>query len=227
MKKKFIKTFLMCLMFLSILNAQTGVIGTNFSCVKISDNYYQFIFNTGFSIGYGPTCPPFVNYTITTINDTLFVRAFYNTTGVWPAAGCNRTDTVNYNNEIPQNINYITMSTNVTTYNNNPPYEPPIVTLFDVYSQTFSVASLSNNNFNDNNENLIVFPNPTNGSITILGDANYNKFIIYNNLGQIINTTNRNEIGIYNLINLPAGLFTIIYYDINNIKIGESRLLKN
>ena len=200
-------------------------IGANFSYQQISETEYHFTFNTLFGCGSPGNCPPFVNYTVTIIGDTLFVKAFYDTTGIWATMGCVRTNTVIYNNSLPQSVTHIQMSTNEITYNNTPPYTPPIVTIENVYSQIFDL-NLSNNNFNTKNK-YNLYPNPTQGYIFISNDIDFEKIAVINNLGQIILRLNKNKSGNYDFKDIPDGLYNIVFYDITNKKIGDTKILKN
>jgi hypothetical protein len=207
--------------------AQTGILDTDFSCQKISDNEYHFIFNTSFSIGSGSDCPPLVYHTITIENNILNVKAFYDTTGLWSQEGCNRSDTVIYNNTIPLNINLIELSTNAIGYNNIPPYIPSTLIFENIYSQTFNVTSLSNNNFNRGANDIKVYPNPTQGNVSISTNINFYKVAIINNLGQIVESFKKNKSDNYDLQDIQDGLYYMVYYDVNNKKIGESKILKS
>lgn len=198
-------------------------IGANFSYLKISDNEYDFTFNTLFGCGSPGNCPPFVNHTFTIIGDTLFVKAYYDTTGIWAAMGCVRANTVIYNNSLPLNVTYIKMSTNEITYNNTPPYEPPIITVEDVYYHIFDL-NLSNNSFN--NESFLVYPNPTQGSVSISNAIDFEKIAVINNLGQIALRLDKNKSGNYDLKNIQNGLYFLVYYNSNNEKIGVTKLIK-
>jgi hypothetical protein len=216
---------IICFFFIGeAITAQTSIIGTNFTYQQISENEYNFTFHTFFSCGAGSTCPPFVNYTVTIIGDTLYVKAYYDTTGIWPAMGCGRTDTVIYNNSLPQNVTYIKMSTNAITYNNTPPYDPPTMTIEDLYFHIFDL-NLSNNNFNTKNK-YNLYPNPTQGYIFISNDIDFEKIAVINNLGQIIVRLNKNNSGNYDFKDIPDGLYNIVFYDKTNKKIGDTKILK-
>ena len=200
-------------------------IGANFSYQQISETEYSFTFNTLFGCGSPGSCPPFVNYTITIIGDTLFVKAFYDTTGVvWASMGCSRTNTVIYNNSLPQSVTYIKMSTNEITYNNTPPYDPPTMTVEDLYFHIFDLA-LSTNNYISNKHN-IVFPNPTSGSVIISNEIDFEKITVINNLGQIVSAFKKNISGSYDLNDIPNGFYYLVYYDSMNNKLGETKLIK-
>lgn len=165
--------------------AQDSITGTTFSIEKVSDNEYKFNFSTFFNLGSPGTCPPFVNHSINIIDDTLVVKGYYQTTGIWPAFFCSQFDTVTYNDVIPANVNFIKMSTNEIGYNNTPPYIPEVVTYEDVFYQFFSVASLSNDSFKDL-KNMVVYPNPSNGKITISGVKGNHQVKITDVLGHVV-----------------------------------------
>jgi hypothetical protein len=208
-------------------NITGTVLGTDFSCQKVSNNEYSFTFHTSFNVGFGQTCPPFTNHTITIVGNTLEVKGYYDTTGVWPQSGCDRYDTVIYNNTIPSGISYIEMSTNAIGYNNTPPYSPATLTFENVYSQTFNVTSLSNSNFNNEDDNIVAYPNPTQGNITISNNFDFQKISIIDNLGQIVKNFEKSKSGNYDLKDIQDGLYYIVFYDINTKKIGETKILKS
>lgn len=225
------KLVLISCFFLSFITIKaqdiTGlVINTNFNYQMINSSQYNFTFHTFFNFGYESTCPTLINTTFSIVNDTLVVKGFYDITGAWPQVGCNSFDTVIYNNSIPSNIHFIEMSTNVISYNNTPPYIPSIVTYENVYHQTFEISTLNNNSFNDSVKYKI-YPNPTNGTFTISNNINYEKIIIYNNIGQNIKTINKISSGKYEIGELHSGIYYLLFFDENNIRIGETKLIKN
>jgi len=204
-----------------------SVMNTNFNYQMINNTQYNFTFHTSFSFGFQSTCPTLINSTFSVVNDTLYVKGYYDITGAWPQAGCDRFDTVPYYSSIPSNIHFIEMSTNVIGYNNTPPYIPSTLTYENVYQQTFSINSLNNSNFNNNLSKNFIYPNPTNGTINISENIKYDKIIIYNNLGQIVNTINKTTTGLYEIRELPIGLYNLIFIDERSFRIGETKLLKN
>ena len=175
-----------------------SVYNTIFNYQMINSSQYNFTFQTYFSFGYQSTCPTLNNVTFSIVNDTLFVRGFYDITGAWPQVGCVSFDTEIYNNSIPSNIHFIEMSTNVIGYNNTPPYIPSVLTYENVYHQTFEINSLSNNNFN-NYRKYSIYPNPTNTTFRVSDNLNYEKILIYNNIGQKIKSINKSTSEIYEI----------------------------
>lgn len=173
-----------CLLLGNTIKAQdlTAVMHTDFDYAIISPSEHHFIFYTSFTFGYGGTCPPFTNSAFSIIDDTLYVKGYYDIRGAWPAAGCQRTDVVVYNNTIPANITHIITSTNVIKYSSA---APGYMTVENVYTRDFDLGALAVNDFN--RKKISVYPNPTNGLIQI-GD--YKDVIscvnIYDNLGRNI-----------------------------------------
>jgi hypothetical protein len=215
--------FFLCV---NLLKAQdiTGIVtGTTFNYQMISNTQHNFTFHTYFNLGYQSTCPTLINPTFSIVDNTLYVRGYYDVTGPWPAVNCASFDTVVYNFQIPSNVTHIITSTNVIAPNNTPPYVPIILTYENVYTHDFDL-SLSNNEFTINKVKL--FPNPTNGIINISTDAKYDKIIIYNSLGQILKTLAKSATNTYEVTELPIGLYNLIYFNENNLKIGNSKLLK-
>ena len=119
------------------------------------------------------------------------------------------------------------MSTNAIGYNNIPPYIPSTLIFENIYSQTFNVTSLSNNNFNRGANDIKVYPNPTQGNVSISTNINFYKVTIINNLGQIVESFKKNKSDNYDLQDIQDGLYYLVYYDVNNKKIGESKILKS
>ncbi len=207
--------------------AQTGIINTAFSFQQINANQYSFTFHTFFSFGAGPTCPPFINHTFTIVGNTLQVKAFYDTTGAWPQVGCDRYDTVFYNNSIPSNINFIEMSTNAIGYNNTPPYTPSTIMYENIFVQTFNIASLSNISFNEESNKTIIFPNPAQEVFTVSSSLDFNKIVVINNLGQIVKKFDKNSSNNYEIKDVLNGIYYVIFYDFKNKKVGETKILKS
>lgn len=203
------------------------ILGTVYNCQKVADNEYRFIFNTSFSIGFGQTCPPFINHTITILDNTLQVKAYYDVTGSWPQSGCDRYDTIIYNNTIPSNINYIEMSTNAIGYNITPPYTPTTQSYENVYSQVFNLSALSNVSFENDINNIVVYPNPNQGSFSITNNCDFQKIVIVNNLGQIVKNFEKSKSGNYDFIDIQGGIYYLVFYDINNKRIKSSKILKS
>lgn len=131
--------------------------------VQISSNQHQFNFETRIANTF--FINPWTN-TISFSNNTLHVSLLYDLT--IPVFGDDLYssiyyDTIQYEQAIPSNVEYIKMSTNVLIFEDNPPYNP--ITVEDVY---FKIIDLNNLGTNFSSiENTTVFPNPTNDTITI------------------------------------------------------------
>lgn len=225
MKKKILKLVLLFLFFSSTIKAQnvTGtVLGTDFSYEQISNSEHHFTFHTYFSLGYGSTCPPFLNYQITIENDIMLVKGFYDIRGAWPFVGCDRTDTVIYNNIIPSNITHIITSTNVITYSSD---SSGFTTVENVYTRDFDLNALSNNNIKEE-KNIEIYPNPTKNYINIKGNYEITKVEITNQIGQIIKSINIEDNILINIEELQNGIYYIIYYKKENQKFGISKFIK-
>jgi hypothetical protein len=189
--KKIILFVLFNLLFVLNTNAQINVtydvLGTTFTYQPISLNQHNFMFQSKFSFGSGYCNNIMTGSQIEINGNTLLVKAFYDITGVWPAQGCVSYNTIAYNQIIPNAIQYIKMSTNVITYDNNPPYNP--VTVPDVYFRIIDLSTLSINQ-NDTNDIVKVFPNPTTGIINI----NFGQMLdqatlkLTNVLGQVVSS---------------------------------------
>lgn len=219
---------LICFFFLeNSIKAQdvTSIVtGTTFNYQMISNTQHNFTFHTYFNLGYQSTCPSLINPTFSIVDNTLYVKGYYDVTGAWPTAFCNSFDTVTYNYQIPSNITHIITSTNVISPNNTPPYIPSVVTYENVYTRDFDLSLLSTNY--SSIKNISIYPNPTKGDINISNDMNFDKISINNSLGQIMTIINKNQSGVYSLPNIQDGLYYVTFYNTNNEKIGVSKLIK-
>ena len=141
-------------------NVSNVVLQTNFDYQQINFNQHKFVFTTNFF----EANPQNNNTQFEIIENVLKVKIFYNIVGAWEPNSFNQTiDNVYYNNEIPSNVDYIKMSTNVLTFEDNPPYNP--ITVEDVY---FRIIDLNNLGTNFSSiENTTAFPNPTIDTVTI------------------------------------------------------------
>jgi hypothetical protein len=205
-------------------NITSIILGTTFSYQQISVNEYHFTFQTIFSMGSGSNCPPLINPTFTIIDDTLYVKGYYDITGVWPTFGGGRSDTVIYNNSLPSNVIHIKMTTNAIGYNNTPPYNPPTQTYEDIYFHIFDI-NLSNTQFDNSYSHI--FPNPTQGLIAVSNDINYEAIEVVNHLGQLVKRFDRNKSGNYDLNSITNGLYYLVYYNATNEKVGTTKLIKS
>lgn len=163
MKKKIIYLFsLLTQLSFAQMYVTNFVTASTLNYVQISPNQHQFNFTTIIADTF------FINPRTNSIsfdNNTLHVSVLYDLTV--PVFGNesynNYYDSLTYNQEIPSNVDYIKMSTNVLTFEDNPPYNP--ITVEDVY---FKIIDLNNLGTNFSSiENTTVFPNPTNDTITI------------------------------------------------------------
>lgn len=163
MKKNIIFLFiLLSQLSFSQMYVTNFVTASTLNYVQISSNQHQFNFTTIIADTF------FINPRTNSIsfdNNTLHVSVLYDLTV--PVFGNesynNYYDSLTYNQEIPSNVDYIKMSTNVLTFEDNPPYNP--ITVEDVY---FKIIDLNNLGTNFSSiENTTVFPNPTNDTITI------------------------------------------------------------
>lgn len=216
-----------CFLFVDSLKAQdiTSIVtGTTFNYQMTSNTQHNFTFHTYFNLGYQSTCPSLINPTFSIVDNTLYVKGYYDITGAWPTSFCDSFDTVPYNYQIPSNITHIITSTNVISPNNTPPYIPSVVTYENVYTHDFDLSVLSTNY--SSIKNISIYPNPTKGNINISNDMNFDKISINNSLGQIITTINKNQSGVYNLQDIQNGLYYITFCNTNNEKIGVSKLIK-
>ena len=97
--------------------------------IQISNNQHQFNYTTGISDTF---LIPTRVYSVNIEENILHISFLYDLT--YPVFGIEGLpiyyDSINYNQEIPSNVEYIKMSTNVVTIADNPPYNP--ITVEDV-----------------------------------------------------------------------------------------------
>ena len=202
----------------------TSVItGTTFSYQQISVNEYHFTFQTTFSSG-GEACPHLVDHAFTIVDDTLYVKGYYNVTGASLFDPCMSTDTVIYNNSLPSNVIHIKMTTNAVGANFTPPYNPSIINYEDVFFHVFDI-NLSNTQFDNSYSHI--YPNPTQGLISVSNDINYEAIEVVNHLGQLVKRFDRNKSGNYDLNSITNGLYYLVYYNATNEKVGTTKLIKS
>lgn len=77
-----------------------------------------------------------------------------------------------------------------------------------------------------NNENFSIYPNPSNGWISLSNSEKISKIEIYNELSEIVFNTNSLASEKINLVNLQNGVYFIKIFDINN-NIYINKLLIN
>lgn len=172
-------------------NVTGSVYASVFDYTMINESSHEFSFTTYFSMG-GGNCPPFSS-AITFSGDTLFVKATYNICGFWPALGCVRNDIVNYTEIIPENIQYIIMSTNVITCESG---TPDLVE--NVYTRTYD-RNLNISEFLENSIALV--PNPAQDIIMVTSANNiqFESYVIYSLLGEKVIETSNTTISVENL----------------------------
>lgn len=190
MKLKFnIIIILILIKFNSYSQNVTGVVyGSVFNYTMINESSHEFSFTTYFSMG-GGNCPPFSS-AITFSGNTMFVKATYNICGFWPAFGCVRNDVVPYTQSIPENIQFIIMSTNVISCETG---DPTLVE--NVYTQTFD-RNLSAASFSSNQ--VIMFPNPVKNVLTVTSADNvsFDTYTIFDLVGKKVLESNSNVINV-------------------------------
>lgn len=200
---------------------RNSVQNTIFNYQQISLNNHQFNFQTSI-LDYHVVA--FSN-SINIVGDTLEIKMFYDITElVFNIGNLNiYNNTLTHNQVLPENINYIKMSTNVIMIEDNPPYNP--ITIENVYFRIFNLNNLSINT-NGLLNTVSIFPNPAKENITISNNLIFDKAIVTNNLGQNVTTFYKNDEEIYNVQSLSNGIYYITYFNKENNKIGVSKLIK-
>jgi hypothetical protein len=75
-------------------------------------------------------------------------------------------------------------------------------------------------------DNIMLYPNPTNGVINISGVKNGYRIQVYNSAGSVIRNINvKNDIEKISLNNEPAGMYIIVVSD-NSKLLGKYKALK-
>lgn len=215
---------LICFYFLgNSIKAQdyTGMVHTDFDYVIISSNEHHFIFHTSFTLGSGPTCPPFTS-AFSIVDNTLYVKGYYDIRGAWPQNGCERTDTVIYSNEIPANITHIITSTNLIKNIGSP---PGYATVENVYTRDFDLGLLSNNQNVLYNNNIIMFPNPANSTVNINSNLEFNEIVVTNQLAQIVKKFKQYGSKKISIDSLQDGNYYLTLY-LDNEKKGFAKFIK-
>ena len=222
MEKKLIVLFFILI---SIKNnaqeyVRNSVRSTIFNYEQINLDNHQFNFQTRIDDSH---IVAFSN-SINIVGNTLEVKMVYDITEmIFNIGNVNLyNNDINYNQSLPENVDYIKMSTNVIMIEDNPPYNP--ITIEDVYFQIFDLNNLS---VNKNLVNTVsIYPNPANDKITISNDFTFYKAIIINSLGQNVTTFYKNKEDIYDVQLLSNGIYYISYYNKTNDKVGVSKLVK-
>ncbi len=212
--KNLLKLFLVFLLINNgKINAQqyvyNNVQGTQFAYLPISTNSHKFTFATGI-LDYN--LPVLITSETLLLGNTLEVKMLYDITSqVINIGNINiYTNDIFFNQNIPQNVNVIKMSTNVIMKADNPPYNP--ITINDVYTKIINLNSLLNHQNDFEYNRIKVFPNPATNLINIdFGNIQENSLINMKNiLGQTILTKKIFNVDKTNLeINEPNGVYLI------------------
>lgn len=120
----------------------------------------------------GQGCPDLVQVQQQIQNDTVFAQCFYNISGVWPAIGCSRTDTIIITGLHAQ-IHYVNISINLeevdTTYRN---LDDTTISLYPTgISETVK-------------ETVRIYPNPATDYVVLEGLAVGEWLQVFNAVGQ-------------------------------------------
>lgn len=96
-----------------------------------------------------------------------------------------------------------------------------VLKLIDSYC--FNTTEILNTTIND----VLVYPNPSNGEINIKAESFMTKVEVYNSLGALVLTEQRinTKTTNLNLLKLPKGIYSIKIYELN--KVVEKQLIKN
>jgi len=102
--------------------------------------------------------------------------------------------------------------------NSNNDFDPNAATQFlnvptgeqDIFIAKYNTAKVGIQQLTDNNNQLSIYPNPTNGNITIQSSTELGAISIYNALGQkIIEARAKSQEASIDISNLPSGIYTV------------------
>lgn len=189
------KEYFFCLMIFLLstgANAQTidKPLGTDFSYYR-SGNVYIFYLYSEFAFGGGGEGPKVKGHLVEKSNDTVFIKAIYNTGGVWAGFYSSSRDTINYI-ETGSGIRYYNVSSNA--YSQMWEF-PSSDTAWNLFDSTFAIGPTGVIE-TPGGQHTYIYPNPSKGALTIArrgaipnamqqnGEALH--AVIYNLLGRVV-----------------------------------------
>jgi hypothetical protein len=169
-----------------------------------------------FPFGYQSTCPTLSGFTTSNNSDTLELKLFYNTSGAWPQAGCERANTIVFSisttNTILKGQSY-SITDNDTSL---------------VSGAFIGLCNLTSISSIDVSNKYSIFPNPTNNMINLQSESwpKGNKTIILTDLnGKVIKSFATDQ-QVISLLDIAAGQYIITVFTNKNEIITTQRILK-
>lgn len=155
-----------------------------------------------FQYGSGPTCPPLSSFTTGNNADTLELKLFYNTGGVWPQYYCESTNTVTFG------------ISSVTTVLKGQAYSINDGDTSLVSSDAIGLCNLTAIQSMDLNAGYSIFPNPSRNTINLRFDnwstGSMIEVELYNAFGKILLHRDIDENNpTIDISQLPRGIYFI------------------
>ena len=185
---------------------------------------YTFYIISSFRIGHGSSGPHVVFTYFNKSNDTVYIKALYDPTGiVWSAAGSETFDSVKYSNPYTD-INYFKVSTSCVKEYIDAGGMHVKDTVWNQFDTTFYIGTATIKEQNALKA-LAIYPNPTSTAISLPIAAN--ELLVYNTYGQVV--LQAKEIVAQQSIpisQLSSGLYFIAVFDKEKNKIGVGKFYK-
>ncbi|MCC6187092.1 MAG: T9SS type A sorting domain-containing protein [Chitinophagaceae bacterium] len=221
MKKLFV-------LFMVILAFHKDVAGQKigFSAFSYANSGMDYSFYIASSFAYGSgTNGPRVKFTyFNKSNDTVFIKALYDPTGIfWSTFFSTTFDTVRYANPYTD-VNYFHVSTSIVNGYTDASGMYVKDTVWNQFDTTFYVGT-SGIEEQNTVKALAIYPNPTRAFISLAIAAS--ELLIYNTYGKVVLQTNnvaaQQPIPV---VLLSGGLYYIAVYDKEQHKIGVGKFYK-
>lgn len=210
MKKLFLVLFIL------ILNSNKGVsnygiTSSYFSILATNGTNYEFLVVSTMSATSSSQCADMYIHPSSLSADTIYLRGFYDISGMAASAFCIAYDTINFQNIYP-NANVINISTGVFWED---PINPGVYdSIWNIKDSNFNINPLivDEQGLENGEGDFYFYPNPTNGTLTIHGRKNdlSDQIILYDMLGRVVATYATSSLPTtIDIRNLHDGLYMI------------------
>lgn len=191
---------------------------------KNSDKDYTFYITSEFHFGSG-TNGPRVKFTyFNKSNDTVFVKALYDPTGiVYSAFGSTTFDTIKYSNPY-SDVNYFYVSTSCVKEWLDATGKHMKDTVWNQFDTTFLVGTASVKE--QIKVQLILYPNPTSQYLNLPKISEAKELSIYNTIGQVVLHQESNISQSLDVSNFTKGFYFLTLYDKDRNRIGQGSFYK-
>ncbi|MCF8374458.1 MAG: T9SS type A sorting domain-containing protein [Bacteroidales bacterium] len=172
--------FVLLLFNVSVIHSQGCLLLFSDQVVDVIDNKIRIIQSAGFPFGYGSTCPDIDLYSIDVSQNQVIVQFYYLAAGAWQSVGCESIDTF-FSNPFAVSSYDLIIHTNLIV---DGYIYPDLDTLHDCEIDTFNfeILGLSENSLNSKE----LYPNPSNGLLTINKAAPIKDIEIYTISGLLV-----------------------------------------